>query len=97
MCGNIQEGAIGAGEISQNIYGVSTTAEETTQGSNQTQDAANELLKLAVDLQGLAPESLQFKDLLRIFKISLIALLIYRIYGPILIFFCRRRAWPSSQ
>jgi len=41
------------GEISQNIAGVSTASEETTQGSSQTKDAANELSKLAVDLQSL--------------------------------------------
>jgi len=44
---------MGVGEISQNISGVSTAEEETTQGSSQTKDAANELSKLAADLQGL--------------------------------------------
>jgi methyl-accepting chemotaxis protein len=53
MSRNVQEAAKGVGEISQNITGVSTAAEETTQGSSQTKDAANELSKLAVDLQGL--------------------------------------------
>ena len=53
MSRNVQEAAKGVGEISQNISGVSTAAEETTQGSSQTKDAANELSKLAVDLQGL--------------------------------------------
>jgi hypothetical protein len=49
MWRNIQEGAIGVGEISQNLYGVSTAAEEKTRGLNQTENAINELLKLAVD------------------------------------------------
>jgi hypothetical protein len=40
-------------EISENIYVVSTAAEETTQDSNQTKDTTNEFSKLAVDLQGL--------------------------------------------
>jgi len=53
MSRNVQEAAKGVGEISQNIAGVSTAAEETTQGSSQTKDAANELSKLSVDLQGL--------------------------------------------
>jgi methyl-accepting chemotaxis protein len=53
MTRNVSEAAKGVGEISQNISGVSSAAEETTQGSSQTKDAANELSKLAVDLQGL--------------------------------------------
>jgi methyl-accepting chemotaxis protein len=53
MTRNVTEAAKGVGEISQNISGVSTAAEETTQGSSQTKDAANELSKLAIDLQGL--------------------------------------------
>lgn len=53
MSRNVQDASKGVSEISQNIAGVSTAAEETTQGSSQTKDAANELSKLAVDLQGL--------------------------------------------
>ncbi|MBT5549615.1 MAG: HAMP domain-containing protein [Nitrospina sp.] len=53
MSRNVSEAAKGVGEIAQNISGVSTAAVETTQGSSQTKDAANELSKLAVDLQGL--------------------------------------------
>ncbi|MBT5471091.1 MAG: HAMP domain-containing protein [Nitrospina sp.] len=53
MARNVTEAAKGVGEISQNISGVSTAAEETTQGSSQTKDAAVELSKLAGDLQGL--------------------------------------------
>ncbi len=53
MSRNVQGAAKGVSEISQNIAGVSTAAEETTQGSSQTKDAAGELSKLAVDLQGL--------------------------------------------
>lgn len=53
MTRNVQEAANGVSEISQNISGVSTAAGETTQGSSQTKDAANELAKLAVDLQGM--------------------------------------------
>ena len=53
MTRNVSEAAKGVGEISQNIAGVSTASEETTQGSSQTKDAANELSKLAVDLQSL--------------------------------------------
>ena len=49
---NVQEGAKGIGEISQNIYGVSTATEEKTQASSQTKNATNELSKLALDLQG---------------------------------------------
>ena len=53
MSRNVTEAAKGVGEISQNIAGVSTAAEETTQGSSQTKDAAGELSQLANDLQGL--------------------------------------------
>ncbi len=53
MSRNVAEAAKGVGEIAENISGVSTAAGETTQGSSQTRDAANELSKLAVDLQGL--------------------------------------------
>ncbi len=53
MSRNVAEAAKGVGEIAENIAGVSTAAGETTQGSSQTRDAANELSKLAVDLQGL--------------------------------------------
>ena len=40
---NVQEASKGFGKIPQNISSVSTAAEETTQGSNQTKDAADEL------------------------------------------------------
>jgi methyl-accepting chemotaxis protein len=53
MTRNVSDAAKGVAEIAQNISGVSSAAEETTQGSSQTRDAANELSKLAVDLQGL--------------------------------------------
>jgi len=53
MSRNVAEAAKGVGEIAENIAGVSTAAGETTQGSSQTKDAASELSKLAVDLQGL--------------------------------------------
>jgi len=53
MSRNVAEAAKGVGEIAENITGVSTAATETTQGSNQTKDAADELSKLASDLQGL--------------------------------------------
>ena len=53
MSRNVAEAAKGVGEIAENISGVSTAAGETTQGSSQTRDAASELSKLAVDLQGL--------------------------------------------
>ncbi len=53
MTRNVAEAAKGVSEIAENISGVSTAAGETTQGSSQTKDAASELSKLAVDLQGL--------------------------------------------
>ena len=53
MSRNVAEAAKGVGEIAENISGVSTAAAETTQGSSQTKDAAGELARLAVDLQGL--------------------------------------------
>jgi methyl-accepting chemotaxis protein len=53
MTRNVSDAAKGVAEIAQNISGVSSAAEETTQGSSQTRDAANELSKLATDLQGL--------------------------------------------
>ncbi len=53
MSRNVAEAAKGVGEIAENISGVSTAAQETTQGSSQTRDAANELSKLAIDLQSL--------------------------------------------
>ena len=53
MSRNVAEAAKGVGEIAENISGVSTAAIETTQGSSQTNEAANELAKLASDLQGL--------------------------------------------
>ena len=43
MSRNVQEASKKFGRISQNISSVSTVAEETTQGSNQTKDAADEL------------------------------------------------------
>jgi hypothetical protein len=45
MLRNDQEAAKGVGEIIQNIYVVSTPAEEPTQGSSQTKSSANELSK----------------------------------------------------
>jgi methyl-accepting chemotaxis protein len=53
MSRNVAEASKGVSEISENIAGVSTAAAETTQGSSQTKDAADELSRLAVDLQGL--------------------------------------------
>ncbi|MBC8284685.1 MAG: HAMP domain-containing protein [Nitrospinae bacterium] len=53
MSRNVAEAAKGVSEIAENISGVSVAAEETTQGSNQTNEAASELAKLAVDLQSL--------------------------------------------
>jgi methyl-accepting chemotaxis protein len=53
MTRNVSDAAKGVAEIAQNISGVSSAAEETTQGSSQTRDAANELSKLATDLQAL--------------------------------------------
>jgi hypothetical protein len=50
MSRNVQEPPKAVGELSQNIYCVSTAAEETIQGSNQTKDVAN---NIAVDFQGL--------------------------------------------
>jgi methyl-accepting chemotaxis protein len=43
MSRNVQEASKGFGRIFQNISSVSTVAEQTAQGSNQTKDAADEL------------------------------------------------------
>jgi hypothetical protein len=43
MLRNVQEASKGIWKISQSISSVSTVAGGTTQGSNQTKDAADEL------------------------------------------------------
>ncbi|MDQ1676806.1 MAG: methyl-accepting chemotaxis protein, partial [Actinomycetota bacterium] len=48
---NVAEAATGAGEIAQNITGVATAAEVTTEGVAQSQQAVAELARMSADLQ----------------------------------------------
>jgi methyl-accepting chemotaxis protein len=48
---NVAEAATGAGEIAQNITGVATAAEVTTEGVAQSQQAVAELARMSSDLQ----------------------------------------------
>ena len=52
MTRNVADAAKGVSELAENILGISYAAEETTQGSSQARDVANELSKLSTDLQG---------------------------------------------
>jgi methyl-accepting chemotaxis protein len=53
MARNVAEAARGSQEISENISGVAQAAESTTQGATDSQAAATELSKLALELQGI--------------------------------------------
>jgi|GEM_PF-521089 methyl-accepting chemotaxis protein len=53
MTRNITEAAKGVGEIAQNISGVSTAAQQTTEGTGDTSEAAGELAKLSIGMQSL--------------------------------------------
>jgi methyl-accepting chemotaxis protein len=48
---NVAEAATGAGEIAQNITGVATAAEVTTEGVAQSRQAVTELARMSSDLQ----------------------------------------------
>jgi methyl-accepting chemotaxis protein len=48
---NVQEGAKGGAQVTENIVAVATAAKSTTQGANDTQTAAGELARMAAELQ----------------------------------------------
>ena len=52
MSRSVQEAAGGSTEIAQNITGVSTSADSTTQALSQTRQAVDELSRMASDLRG---------------------------------------------
>jgi methyl-accepting chemotaxis protein len=51
MSRSVQEAADGAGQIAENITGVSTAADPTTQALGQTRTAVDELSRMAADLR----------------------------------------------
>jgi len=51
MSRSVQEAADGAGQIAENITGVSTAADSTTQALGQTRTAVDELSRMAADLR----------------------------------------------
>ena len=51
MSRSVTEAASGAGQIADNITGVSTAAESTTQALTQTRTAVDELARMAADLR----------------------------------------------
>jgi len=48
---NVQEGAKGGAQVTENMASVAQAAKSTTQGANDTQTAAGELARLAAELQ----------------------------------------------
>ncbi|MFQ5450932.1 MAG: methyl-accepting chemotaxis protein [Nitrospinaceae bacterium] len=50
---NVSDAAKGSGEIAENINGVAIAAQSTTQGAGDTRTAAEELARMAVELQKL--------------------------------------------
>ena len=52
MARSVSEAAQGSGQIADNITGVSTAAESTTEALTQTRTAVDELSRMAVDLRG---------------------------------------------
>lgn len=50
---NVAEAATGSREIAQNVLGVAQAARSTTEGAANTKDSADELARLAVELQHL--------------------------------------------
>jgi methyl-accepting chemotaxis protein len=48
---NVQEGAKGGAQVTENIASVAQAAKSTTQGANDTQTAAGELARMAAELQ----------------------------------------------
>jgi methyl-accepting chemotaxis protein len=53
---NVAEAAVGSNEIAQNITGVAQAARGTTEGASNTKGAADELTKIALDLQKLVSQ-----------------------------------------
>jgi methyl-accepting chemotaxis protein len=53
---NVAEAARGSNEIAQNITGVAQAARSTTEGAGNTRSSADELSRLAVDLQKLVSQ-----------------------------------------
>ncbi len=53
---NVTEAAKGSNEIAQNITGVAQAAQSTTEGAANTKSSADELSRLAVDLQKLVAQ-----------------------------------------
>jgi methyl-accepting chemotaxis protein len=53
---NINEAAQGSTEISRNISGVATAARSTTEGASNTKSSADELSRVALDLQKLVSQ-----------------------------------------
>ena len=51
MSRSVGEAAAGSGQIADNITGVSTAAESTTQALTQTRTAVDELSRMAADLR----------------------------------------------
>ena len=52
MSRSVQEAAGGTTQIAENITGVSTAADSTTQALTQTRTAVDELSRMAADLRG---------------------------------------------
>ncbi|WP_425618928.1 methyl-accepting chemotaxis protein [Anatilimnocola sp. NA78] len=50
---NVNEAALGSREIAQNVTGVAQAARSTTSGAANTKSSADDLAKMAVELQGL--------------------------------------------
>ncbi len=53
---NVNEAAKGSNEIAQNITGVAQAARSTTEGAGHTKSSADELARLAIDLQKLVAQ-----------------------------------------
>jgi methyl-accepting chemotaxis protein len=53
---NVAEAALGSNEIAQNITGVAQAARSTTEGASNTKTSADELSKIALDLQKLVAQ-----------------------------------------
>jgi methyl-accepting chemotaxis protein len=51
MSRSVSEAAQGSGQIAENISGVSTAADSTTQALTQTRSAVDELSRMAADLR----------------------------------------------
>jgi methyl-accepting chemotaxis protein len=51
MARSVTEAASGTGQIADNITGVSTAADSTTQALGQTRIAVDELFRMAADLR----------------------------------------------